>query len=180
MATTSNFLLFAQEAGKDIKALRTYQRGTATDLTALATTAKDNLVNAINETYTLAKQAKDLANTSVYIVDGLASDASTYSSQKIEQVVGNSKNSLGGTGLAAATYKTIDALSAKLDEVVKTTIPGLNASVAATINFVDYSKAQTLTQAQKDTACNNIGALSLALFGDPNTDFLAAYNAAKA
>jgi hypothetical protein len=180
MTTTGNFLLFAQETGKDIKKLRSQQNGNVADLSALATTAKANLVEAINETLAIANQAKTASASTVTISDTTVSKTKVFSSSFVVELMDKVGMNLGGAGLNTSVYKTIEALSVALNTVVSTTIPGINTSLAATVNFVDYSKAQTLTQAQKDFACANIEAVSLSLFGDPNVDLLAAYNTAKA
>lgn len=178
MATTTNFLQTVQKIGQDIKADRVKINGNAADLSALATTAKDNLVNAINEALSVANQAKTRANAGVAIDDSKVASNTTWSSSKIISENSLDMASLGGPDRLTGTYKNIATLSIAVDLLNNTTIPNLSTSLAGSIKFVDYSQNQTLTQAQKDTACANIGAISLALFGDPATDFLAAFNAA--
>lgn len=74
---------------------------------------------------------------------------------------------LDGAGAALDTLKELaDALNND---------PNFSTTIATQIsNRVRYDAPQTLTTAQRLQACQNIG------IGDPEADFVAAYNTAKA
>lgn len=147
----------AQAIAADIKRLTTNQ-GT---LTALTTTDKTSLVNAINELKT------SIANTT-NINDTSTSAGATWSSQKINTAINNAVSSLvNGAGTTLDTLKELaDAL-------------GNDANFATTIatqmgKRVRVDAPQTFTVTEQAQGCANLG------IGNPDTDFVAAYNTAKA
>lgn len=77
MALDTIFAALAEEIGNEHKALRMLINGNVVDLDALTTTAKANLVEALNEVRELA-----IANDAT-IDDETVSTDSTYSSAKI-------------------------------------------------------------------------------------------------
>lgn len=164
MTMETRLIALAQAIGADIKALTTKQG----DLTSLATTAKDNLVAAINEIYGL------LGSIGAIIDDGAGDgDTSvTWSADKIHDSIEAAttalRNSLvNGAGAALDTFKELqDAI-------------GNDPSFAATLatqmsKRVRVDAAQTFTTAEKLQGCNNLG------IGDPEHDFLGDYATAKA
>jgi hypothetical protein len=164
MSLETRIIALAQAVGADIKAL-TIKQG---DLTALSTTAKGNLVSAINELYGLlgAAGAK---------IDDTAGDGATsvtWSVNKIFDSIEAAKAAvqasiLGGASAAFDTLKELQDLIVN-DEGL------LTALTTAVANRVRFDDAQTLTTAQKLQACQNIGV------GNPETDFSASYVTAKA
>lgn len=147
----------AQAIAADIKRLTTNQ-GT---LTALSTTDKTSLVNAINEL------KNSIANTT-NINDTNTSKSATWSSDKINASINNAVAALvNGAGTTLDTLKELaDAL-------------GNDANFAATIatqmgKRVRVDAAQTFTVTEQAQGCANLG------IGNPDTDFVAAYNTAKA
>ena len=147
----------AQAIASDIKLLTTNQ-GT---LTALTTTNKTSLVNAINELKTAT------ANTT-NINDASTSTSATWSSDKINVSINNAVAALvNGTGTTLDTLKELaDAL-------------GNDANFATTISTqmgkrVRVDAPQTFTVAEQAQGCANLG------IGNPDTDFVAAYKTAKA
>lgn len=164
MTMETRLIALAQAIGADIKALTTKQG----DLTSLATTAKGNLVAAINEIYGLL---------GIYgaIIDDGAGDGDTsvtWSADKIHDSIEAAttalRNSLvDGAGAALDTFKELqDAI-------------GNDPSFAATLatqmsKRVRVDAAQTFTTAEKLQGCNNLG------IGDPEHDFLGDYATAKA
>ena len=164
MTMETRLIALAQAIGADIKALTTKQG----DLTSLATTAKGNLVAAINEIYGL------LGSVGAIIDDG-AGDGNTsvtWSADKIHDSIEAAttalRNSLvNGAGAALDTFKELqDAI-------------GNDPSFAATLatqmsKRVRVDAAQTFTTAEKLQGCNNLG------IGDPEHDFLGDYATAKA
>ena len=117
-----------QAIGADIKILKTAKG----DLTALSTTAKTNLVEALNEIFTLA-------NTKA-------------SSTDITSAINTLKTEIMGTGVPEAlnTLKEI-ATYIQSDETL-----GVSLSTAIT-KRVRFDDVQTLTTPEKLQACTNIG-----------------------
>ena len=147
----------AQAIAVDIKRLTTSQ-GT---LTALTTTDKTSLVNAINELKTAIANATN-------INDASTSASATWSSNKINTSINNAVSALvNGSG---TTLDTLKELANAL---------GNDANFAATIatqmgKRVRVDAAQTFTVVEQAQGCANLG------IGNPDTDFVAAYNTAKA
>ena len=77
MSLSTNVTNLATRVGTEVKALRTLLNANAADLSALTTTAKGNLVAAINEL-----QAA-LANAGAHINDAATNTTETWSSSKI-------------------------------------------------------------------------------------------------
>ena len=147
----------AQAIAADIKQLKTND-GT---LTALTTADKTSLVNAINELKT------SIANTT-NINDTSTSAGATWSSQKINAAINNAVSSL--VNGAGTTLDTLKELANAL---------GNDANFATTIatqmgKRVRVDAAQTFTVAEQAQGCANLG------IGNPDTDLLAVYIAAKA
>ena len=117
-----------QAIGADIKILKTAKG----DLTALSTTAKNNLVEALNEIFTLA-------NTKA-------------SASDITSAINSLKSEIMGTGVPEAldTLKEI-ATYIQSDETL-----GVSLSTAIT-KRVRFDDIQTLTTNEKLQACTNIG-----------------------
>lgn len=164
MTLETKIIAVVQAIGADIKDLRTKQG----DLTALSTTAKGNLVAAINELY-------GMLGSSGAVIDDAAGDgatAVTWSADKIFDTIEAAK--------AAVKAELTDGASTALDTLAELADAlGNDPNYAATIatelgNRVRYDAAQTLTAAQKLQACQNIGV------GDPEHDFVADYTTAKA
>ena len=162
MTLEARVVALAQAIGTDVKTLTT----AVGSLSGLTTTAKNNLVAAINEIALVAVSATG-------IDDGVTSGASTWSSNKISSEISGAISGLvGGAGAALDTLKELaDALGND---------PSFATTIATQIaNRVRFDAAQVLTAPQKAQACNNIGAASLVATGDLDRDFAAAYTAAK-
>ena len=147
----------AQAIASDIRTLTTNQGS----LTALTTTNKTSLVAALNELKTA------IANGS-NINDSETNTSATWSSQKINTSINNAVSALvNGAGTTLDTLKELaDAL-------------GNDANFAATIatqmgKRVRVDAAQTFTVTEQAQGCANLG------IGNPDTDLLAVYIAAKA
>ena len=164
MTLETKIIALAQAIGTDVKTLTTKQG----DLTSLSTTAKGNLVAAINELYTMAGSAGAT-------IDDNAGDGATavvWSADKVYDAIEAAKiavtNSL--TNGAAAALDTLSELAAAIGDD-----PNFAATIATEIgNRVRYDAVQTLNTAQKLQACTNIGV------GDPESDLAGAYATAKA
>ncbi|WP_089084716.1 hypothetical protein [Aquitalea magnusonii] len=162
MSLQTRITELAQSIAADIKLLKANQG----NLAVLNTTEKVSLVAAINEVLQLAQAAAGAAGAS--IDDTAASNTKTYSSTKITGLLADLKNQiLGG---ASAAYDTLQEIEAEIGND-KSALANLLTAVGNRLSFAD---AQSLTAAQQLQACTNLG------IGDPTTDFVAAYNAAKA
>lgn len=96
------------------------------------------------------------------------STTTTWSAQKSTAAIAQVKTDiLGG---ASAAYDTL----LELQNIIVTDESTAAALATAVNNRVRFDASQTLTTPQMLQACTNLG------IGDPDTDFLAAYTAAKA
>lgn len=164
MTMETRLIALAQAIGADVKNLRDKQG----DLTSLSTTAKGNLVAAINEVVALVGAGGVQINDAA----GNGDTGVTWSADRIFDAIELAKAAvksdlIGGASAALDTFKELqDAL-------------GNDPTFAATISTaltkrVRIDAVQTLTTAERLQACQNIG------IGDPEADFVAAYNTAKA
>ena len=173
MTLEQRLIALAQAMGADVKALLQAQGS----LSALSTTAKNNLVAAINE----LKTAVDAAASGGVSIDDTAGNGNTgvtWSADKIFDTIEAAKLAVKNdlTAGAAAALDTLSELAAALNND-----PAFAATIAAEIaNRVRYDAAQTLTAPQQTQARANIGAQSAAAIGDPDHDIVADYTAAKA
>lgn len=159
MSLELNLRAFAQAVGVDIGAIIT-SRG---DLANLSTTAKNNLVAAINE----LKGIIDQVDTRL-IDDASTAGDRTWSSSKITAMLAQVKTDiLDGAPAAFDTLKEISDYLASNTTAVDGLLTAIN-------NRVRFDAAQTLTTAQQLQACTNIGV------GDPEVDLVAVYTTAKA
>lgn len=163
MSLENKIIALAQAIGADVKALK----ASSGDLTALSTTAKGNLVAAINELYTMASSAGATIDDNA----GAGATAVAWSADKITSEIaiarqGAKDDLINGAGAALDTLKELaDALNND---------PNFAATIASDLaNRVRYDAIQTLSTAQKLQACTNIG------IGDPEHNFVADYTAAK-
>ena len=163
MSLETKIIALAQAIGADVKALKASDG----DLTSLSTTAKGNLVAAINELYTMA------ASVGVTIDDGAGAGATAvaWSADKIVSEIaiarqGAKDDVINGAGAALNTLKELaDALNND---------PNFAATIATDLaNRVRYDAFQSLNTTQKLQACTNLG------IGDPEANFAAAYATAK-
>lgn len=149
---------FAQIAA-DIKSLVTNVGSPS----ALTTTTKTNLVAAINE-------VKASVGTSGAAINDASttSTATTWSAQKSTAAIAQLKTDiLGG---ATAAYDTM----LELQNIIVADEGTAAALATAVNNRVRFDAAQVLSAPQMTQVCTNIGV------GEPETDFLTAYNTAKA
>jgi hypothetical protein len=187
MSLETKLLALVQAIGPDIKALRTADG----NLSSLSTTAKSNLVAAINEVYGIAQAAAG-GGVSINDTAGDGNTTVTWSANKIFDEINASISGLrtelrDGAGAALDTFKEIaDAMAAD-----DTAAAAMSTAIA---NRVRFDEAQVLTAPQQTTARSNIGAASATDLGTTNTnlstlstnvgnteqDLVAAYNTAKA
>lgn len=130
------------------------------NLAGLSTSAKASLVAAINEV------AASIVTAGGLIDDANVATTTTYSSDKITALLDALKAEiLGG---ADAAFDTL----LELQQAIQADQSGLAALTTAVNNRVRFDSPQTLTIAEQAQACANIGV------GDPETDFVAVFDAA--
>lgn len=170
----------------DIKQLRTFITGSSSGtISGLATNAKTDLVSAINEVN--AKQASggvlDASATVKGIVElaDLAEVAAGVDTTRVVTVNGVRQERLAlkseilGVGVPAA-LDTLDELAAALGDDANfgaTVTTGLGNRVRTD------TAAQGLTATQQSNARTNIAAVGTVDIGNPDTDLVAIYVAAK-
>lgn len=161
MALVTKLTDLATRVATECKSLRTLINGNAVDLSSLSTTAKTNLVSAINELYTAVNGIDEGASIND---SSSTSSTETWSIQKIASEIASAKSSLiDGAGTA---FDTLNELADALNN---------DSNFAATINTAlgnraRFDAAQTLTAGQKTQICANIGV------GEPETDFVTTFN----
>lgn len=159
MSLVSRITAVLAQVAADIKTLTTND-GT---LSSLTTTTKTNLVAAINEVKAQAGAGGAAINDA-----STTSTTTTWSAQKSTAAIAQAKTDiLGGAG---AAYDTL----IELQNIIVADESTAAALATAVNNRVRYDATQTLTTPQMLQACTNLG------IGDPDTDFLTAYTAAKA
>ena len=173
MTLEQRLILLAQAIGGDIKTLTVAQGS----LTSLTTTAKSNLVAAINELKTIID---GLAGGGAAINDaaGDVDTTVTWSANKIFDSIAAAKAALKNELVdgAGAALDTLNELADALNND-----PNFAATIATEIaNRVRYDAVQTLTEPQKAQARVNIGAQAASDVGDTDRDFVGDYNTAKA
>lgn len=191
MTQNSNLATTIAEIGGDYKTLNNkyklvagFLNANASDLAALGTVEKGNIVVALNEVLSIANAAATTgyshaeADTRVQLAKGSLSTpandkwASTaeiiseFASLEARAVTKAVDEITAGAGDAFQTLKKIqDDLEG--DQTV------LNNLMAAVNKRVAVDKVQEFTLEEKRRACENLG------IGDPSTDFLSAYRSAR-
>lgn len=162
MSLESRIISLAQAIGADVKALRA-ERG---NLASLSTTAKSNLVDAINEIYSIVGNGATINDSA-----GNGNTTVTWSADKIYDSIEAAKVAVQDSilGGASAAYDTL----LELEQLATSNSSTATALATAINNRVRYDAAQTLTTEQQLQACTNIG------IGNPESDFSATYSAAK-
>lgn len=170
----------------DYKQLRTFVTGSSTgDLTGLTTTSKTSLITAINEVNGKAAPTPAAATTTTAGILPLATlaeaaagvdAAKAMTAAAVRQERLALKNEILGAGVPGA-LDTLDELAAAL---------GDDANFASTITTglsnrlrVDVA-TQGLTTTQQTNGQTNLNVYSKTEIGNPETDLVAAYTAAKA
>ena len=152
------------QLGTEIKTTRS-QIG---DLASLATTAKSNVVAAINEL------EGSIAGAGATINDTTTSTSSVWSSQKTsDQITGAVSGLLNGAPAALDTLKELaDAIGDDASYAASTT--------TALGNRLRVDAAQGLTSTQQTQGRSNLDVYGTTDIGDPTTDFVAVLTAALA
>jgi hypothetical protein len=138
------------------------------DLTSLSTTAKTNLVAAINEC------VASISGAGATINDTGTSTSSVWSSSHTsDQITGAINGVLNGAPAALDTLKELaDAIGDDADYAAST--------ITALGNRLRFDAAQTLSSGQKTQGQANLDVYGTDDIGDPTTDFVAVFNAALA
>ena len=129
----------------------------AVDLTALIKDTETETTSVWSSTKT-----KDVINTAVGTVKSELTDMIIADIAKVKSDI-----------LGAGVPETLDTLAEIADKLNGDAALVANMSVAIN-NRVRFDEEQVLTSEQKTIACTNIG------IGEPDTDFVAIYNTAKA
>lgn len=172
MSLQNRLIDLATRIATECKALRTMINGNAADLSGLTTTAKGNLVAALNEVRGLAEAAVGGGAT---INDAATATTSTWSSSKIVDQITTAIGAL--TAGAPGALDTLDELAAALGDDAN--FAGTVTTALANRVRVDTA-AQGLTTPQQANARTNIGAVAAADIGDPETNFVSTFNAGLA
>lgn len=162
MSIVNSIAAFANRAGEDVGNLQELLNGRSSDLSALTTTQKSNLVVALNEVNATINSAID---------DGATNLASTWSSSKINEEINAEITSATNSIIANApgALNTLNEIAAALNDdpnVVSTLLSQQAKRVAV-------NTTQSFTTAEKLQGCNNLG------IGDPETSFLIEYQTAR-
>jgi hypothetical protein len=163
----------ATRIATECKSIRALLNGNAADNSALITTAKGNLVLAINE---VKAQANALATSQGAVIDDsvTSSTSKTYSIDKIHSEIASTAAAtkdaiLGGAG---AAYDTLQELKGFLDGE-QDAIDALNTSLGNRVR-VDVA-TQGLTTVQKQNARTNIDAYGSTELGTPDTNLVTTF-----
>lgn len=160
----------ATRVATECKSIRTLVNGNTSDLSALNTTAKGNLVAAVNE---LKAAVDSVAAASGAPIDDLTTDTgTTWSSTKIStEITGALNGVLDG---APAALDTLNELAAAISD---------DANFAATTTTALGNRVRTdtatqgLNATQQGNARANIDAQDATSIGDPDTNYVTTFNA---
>ena len=141
-------------------------------------TLKDKVDTLEQKTVDLTELIKDTATATTSVWSSTKTEAGSTAAvgtakseltEKINADVAKVKSDILGAGVP----ETLDTLKEIADKLNGDAALVANMSVALN-NRVRFDEAQVLSSEQKTRACANIG------IGEPNTDFVAIYNVAKA
>lgn len=151
MSLVTTLTNLATRIGTEVKALRTLINGNAADLTGLSTTAKGNLVAAINEVKAQAAAAASSGGASI-------SDTTTV------------------TTSVWSSSKTQSAITAATTQVKSDLLNGAPAAYDTLKEIADYIATDQSAGTALTTSLGNL----TSNVGDTTTDFVAAFNTAVA
>jgi hypothetical protein len=175
MSLSTNVANLATRIATEIKAVRTLVNGNAADLSALTTTAKNNLVAAVNE----LDAAIGSIDLTALINDSATSTSTTWSSTKIDSEIQGAVAAL--VDGAPELLDTLNELAAALgdDENFATSVT--SAIAAAQTAAEEYADA--VAAAAEEAANSYTDAQVLALetaIGDTDADYVATFEAGLA
>lgn len=164
MSLETRLIALAQAVGTDVKGINSR----IGDLSSLSTTAKNNLVAALNEVFAAIGDAGAQIDDEAGAGDTLV----TWSADKLVAALNQTKQDVKSELIDGAP-EALDTLVELADALNNN--PNFAAEMATQLsNRVRFDDDQTLSAAQKLQACTNIGV------GNPEYDFVADYNTAKA
>ena len=171
MSLASNLTTLATRVATECKSIRTLTNGNAADLAALNTTAKTNLVAALNE---LKAELDSVASSGGATINDASttSTTQTWSVSKISSEIQAALNDLADG--APAALDTLNELAAAIGDDANFA-GSITTALAARVRT--DTAAQGLTGTQQSNARTNIGAASAADVGNTTTDFVATFNA---
>lgn len=159
MSLSTNISNLATRVATEIKSVRTLVNGNAADLSSLTTTAKSNLVAAINE----LDAAIDNIDLSALISDTTTATTTTWSSTKITSAIDAAVTALvdGAPGL----LDTLNELAAALgdDENFATTISNQLAAKADDTDVVHLTGNETIAGVKTFTSAPVVPDASFAI-----------------
>lgn len=160
----------ALDISTSIKSLRVLINQNQPSLSALNTTAKTNLVSAINE----LKASIDGVAASAGAAINDASNSSTTQTWSIDNItlkIGDAVSALVDS--SPTTLDTLNELAAALGDD-----PNFATTMTTALgNKVSFAETQNLSAPQQAMARDNIDVFSKAEIGDPSTDFVAVFQA---
>ena len=175
MSFTTKLTDLATRIATECKALRTLVNGNALDNSALITTAKGNLVAALNE---VKAQANALGSAGYVTIDDTksVSTAQTYSITKIKSEIATTAQAtkdaiLGGAGAAYDTLIELQNLLIGEQSAIDAINTALGNRLRTDVN------TQGLTATQQLNGRTNLDVYGKADIGDPTTDFVATFTA---
>jgi len=175
MSLATNVQNLATRVATELKSLRILVNGNASDLSALTTTNKSNLVVAVNEVKNLADAA---AGGGVAIDDGTVSSSTTYSSSKIHEVSDEAADAAVQVlvGEAPEVLDTIYELAQALGDD-----PNFATTITSELsNRVRFDEAQSLNAGERLQARTNIAAAGSTEVGDTEINFVDTFEAGLA
>jgi hypothetical protein len=201
MSLAVNISNLATRVATETKSIRTLVNGNAADLSALSTTAKSNLVVAVNE---LKSAIDTLAGDAAGIDDAATATTTTWSSSKISSELTDAVN--GILDGAPAALDTLNELAAAIGDdasyaaSITTALAGKQpldsdltaiAALTSAANKLPYATGagtwaltdisafarQLLDDADAGAARTTLSVYSQAEIGDPETNFVTTFEA---
>jgi hypothetical protein len=170
MSFVTNVTDLATRVSTECKSIRVLLNGNGSDLSALTTTTKTNLVAALNE---LNAAIAATAAGSGAISDNTTAPTSTWSSQKTADSILAAKNELlGGAG---AAYDTLQELKTLLDAGDATDQAAITAINTALGYRLRVDAAQSLTSGQMQQGRDNLNVYSKTEIGDVSANFVTVF-----
>ncbi len=176
----------ATAVATDIKQLRTWLTGSSSgDLTGLTTTDKSNIVAAINEVKAGSSGSPPDASVTTKGIVELATLAEVATGVDTEravtaQGVRQERLALKSEILGAGVPEALDTL----EELAEALADDENFAVSVTAALANRVRVDTADQGldstQQSNGRTNIAAVGTAAIGNPETDLVAVYTAAKA
>lgn len=176
MSLATNLQDLATRVATECKGIRTLINGNAADLSALTTTAKSNLVAAVNE---LNAEIDALSSGAAGIDDGTTATTSTWSSSKTADAILAAKDAiLGGAGGAYDTLQELKDLLDSSDAADDSAIATITTALGNRVRT--DTAAQGLDSTQQANARTNIDVYSKTETGDVTTNFVTTFEAGLA